>query len=42
MKLAELVFTAFTMLIGEENVDFCYYRELDPNWWALRLWISRN
>ena len=41
LPLEELIFTAVTMLIGEEGKDFAYY-ENDPDWWALRLFISRN
>ena len=38
---ADLVFTALTMLLGKEGVDFSYY-ETDPDWWTLRLWTRRN
>lgn len=41
MKVAELVLTAMTMLLGEEGRDWCYY-ETDPNWWGIRLWLRRN
>jgi len=38
---ADLVFTALTMLLGIEGVDFSYY-ETDCEWWKLRLWTRRN
>lgn len=38
---ADLIFTALIMLKGKDGVDFKFY-ELDPDWWALRLWIGRN
>ena len=41
LKGAELLFTAMTMLMGEEGVDFSYY-ECDPDWWILRLYTRRN
>ena len=41
LKGAELIFTAMTMLLGEEGVDFCYY-ETDLDWWALRLYTRIN
>ena len=33
---ADLVFTALTMLLGQEGIDFSYM-ETDENWWTLRL-----
>ena len=41
MELADLILTAFNMLLGEEGKDYCL-PETDPDWWAIRLWISRN
>lgn len=41
LKGSELALTALTMLIGQEGEDFYYY-ENDPDWWVLRLYISRN
>ncbi|MBA7585415.1 hypothetical protein ES708_27394 [subsurface metagenome] len=41
LKGADLIFTAKTMLMGEENVDFCYYRG-DALFWRDRLYMSRN
>ena len=41
LKGYELTFTAMTMLMGEENIDFNYY-ECDQDWWAIRLWTRRN
>ena len=41
LKGAELTLTALAMLMGQEGQDFSYY-ENDPDWWKLRLYISRN
>jgi len=44
MKLEELIQTAQAMLAGKEFEDFCYLEGPldDPDWWTLRLYISRN
>lgn len=45
LKGYELIFTAMTMLMGEEGVDFSYYGCGDfytPDWWTLRLYTRRN
>ena len=36
LTLEELIFTAITMLMGEEGIDYAYYNQ-DAEWWALRL-----
>ena len=41
LRGAELIFTALTMLLGKEGVDFCYYRG-DALFWRDRLYMSRN
>ncbi len=41
LTLEELIWTAWTMLKGKEDVDYAYF-ETDEYWWTLRLWISRN
>ena len=41
LSLVDLVFTTITMLIGEEGVDYTFY-EQDADWWAARLWLTRN
>ena len=41
LKGPELIFTAMTMLMGEEGVDYALY-ECDPDWWVLRLYTRRN
>ncbi|GAI60027.1 unnamed protein product [marine sediment metagenome] len=35
------VIGAITILLGYEDIDY-WHQETDPNWWAIRLWISRN
>ena len=41
LPLEELLFTAISLLIGEDGVDFAYY-ENDPGWWELRLLTRIN
>ena len=41
LSLLDLIFTAVTMLIGEEHTDWAYY-DGDLRWWQHRLYISRN
>ena len=41
LKGNELIFTALTMLMGEEGVDFSYYRP-DALFWRDRLYMGRN
>lgn len=41
LTLSELIFTLWTMLMGEEGKDWSYY-EQDASWWASRLFIGIN
>ena len=41
LTLEELLFTAITMLVGEEGIDFSYYENC-AEWWQLRLWTRIN
>ena len=41
LPLAELIWTALTMLTGKEGKDFAYY-ENDSDWWRQRLLTRIN